>query len=163
MPNSYYVFVTRAGDGYHCGQIGTPETANSIPISTPYPSIALAHDNMMHRTHMPLNERQRNEIERLQAVYSNGSAKNQEFFEQLLRHNRWAAGEIRPTQACLKAVLGVITLPAIEPPLELERAVGVGGSAPRHSRLQEGVPTLKERGGRAKRPKEREGVRHDRT
>ena len=56
---SYYVFVRSAGDGYTVGQAGTAAVADAIPVSRPYASLSLAHDNMLHCQHMPLNERQR--------------------------------------------------------------------------------------------------------
>jgi hypothetical protein len=157
---SYYVFVNNAATGYTVGQAGTPQVADAIPVSRPYATLSLAHDNMLHRQHMPLNERQRAEIEALQARYGMGAARgterNQAFFDALLKENRWAAGELRPSQACRQAVLAIIAPPKMEPQL-LERAVGVGGSAPR---LQIGVPPLNERGGRSVR---RRTKQHDRT
>ncbi len=160
---TYYVFVNADGS-YRLGQVGEIASAASVPVSRPYPSMALAHDNLMQRQHMPLNDRQRAEIEALEQVYGAGGAKgsvrNQAFFDALLRENRWAAGELRPAHACRTAVLSVINPPHAQPPqlIEMERAVGVGVAAPR---LHQGVPTLRERGGRSPR-KERE-VGHDRT
>jgi len=145
---SYYVFVWNDAAGYVVGQAGSASVADAIPVSLPYPSIALAHDNMLHRQHMPLTARQRAEIEALQARYgaraARGTARNQAFFDALLKENRWAAGETRPGSACLQAVLGIIAPPKRAAQL-LERAVGVGGQAPR---LQIGVLPLQERGGR---------------
>jgi hypothetical protein len=81
----YYVFVRNAGDGYTVGQAGTAAVADAIPVSRPYTSLSLAHDNMLHRQHMPLNERQRAEIAALQARYGMGAARgterNQTFFD----------------------------------------------------------------------------------
>ena len=153
-PLYYYVFVTNQGDGYLCGQVGSPTVANGIPISLPYPSMALAHDNMMQRQHMPLHARQRGEIELLQATYGIGGAKgtpsNQAFFNALLKENRWAAGETRPGHQLRQAVLAIITPPKVE--VLLERTVGVGGSAPRAA--AEAQPP---------RNRKRRQVAHDRT
>jgi hypothetical protein len=69
-------------------------------------SRGLAHDNLMQRQHMPLNDRQHAEI------------------DALLRENRWAAGELRPAQACRVAVLSVINPPHLQPPQLKEQEVG---------------------------------------
>jgi hypothetical protein len=157
------VFVTNTGDGYLCGQAGRPQVARRILVSLPYPSLALAHDNLMHRQHMPLTERQHGEIEVLECTYASGgrkgTARNQAFFDAL-RENRWAAGETRPGQACHIAVLAVISPPRMEPKL-LERAVGVGGQA-RPARPHEGAPPLGECGDQACTPRKK-AQGHDRT
>ncbi len=154
---TYYVFVTNAGDGYLCGAVGSAQVAGGIPVSLPYPSMALAHDNLMQRQYMPLNERQRGEIERLQATYGiggpKGTERNQAFFNALLKENRWAAGETRPGHQLRQAVLQILTPPKVEAAL-LARAVGVGGSAPR---LEASVEPI------AAQRRKRMRVQHDRT
>src|SRR6266540_7076313 len=121
---TYYVFVSADGS-YLLGQAGEIASAAAVPISRPYPSMALARDNLMQRQHMPLNDRQRAAIEALEPIYSaggaRGSARNQAFFDTLLRENRWAAGEVRPAQACRVAVLSVLNPPHIQPPQLKER------------------------------------------
>ncbi len=123
---TYYVFVNADGS-YRIGQMSEIAAA-SVPVSRPYPSMALAHDNLMQRQHMPLNDRQRAAIEALEQVYgtggAKGSARNQAFFDALLRENRWAAGELRPGQACRVAVLSVINPPHMQPPQLKEQEVG---------------------------------------
>jgi len=125
---TYYVFVNADGS-YRLGQVGEIASAASVPVSRPYPSMAQAHDNLMQRQHMPLNDRQRAEIEALEQVYgtggAKGSARNQAFFDALLRENRWAAGELRPAHACRIAVLSVINPPHLQPPQLKEREVSV--------------------------------------
>jgi hypothetical protein len=124
---TYYVFVSADGS-YRLGQAGEIALAAAVPISRPYPSMALAHDNLMQRQHMPLNDRQRAAIEALEAIYgaggAKGSAHNQAFFNALLRENRWAAGELRPAQVCRVAVLSVLNPPHMQPPQLKEREVG---------------------------------------
>ncbi len=124
---TYYVFMSADGS-YRLGQAGEIASAAAVPISRPYPSMALAHDNLMQRQHMPLNERQRAAIEALEPIYgaggAKGSARNQAFFDALLRENRWAAGELRPGQACRVAVLSVINPPHMQPPQLKEQEVG---------------------------------------
>lgn len=125
---TYYVFVSADGS-YRLGQANEIAAGAAVPISRPYSSMALAHDNLMQRQHMPLNDRQRAAIEALEPIYgaggAKGSARNQTFFDALLRENRWAAGELRPTQACRVAVLNVLNPPQMQPPQLKEREVGV--------------------------------------
>ncbi len=125
---TYYIFVNADGS-YRLGQVGEIASAASVPVSRPYPSKALAHDNLMQRQHMPLNDRQRAEIEALEQVYgaggAKGSARNQAFFDALLREKRWAAGELRPAHACRTAVLGVISPPHLQPLQLKEQEVSV--------------------------------------
>ena len=124
---TYYVFVSADGS-YRLAQAGEIAAAIGVPISRPYPSMALAHDNLMQRQHMPLNDRQRAEIEALELIYgmggARGSARNQAFFDALLRENRWAAGALRPAQACRVAVLSVLNPPHMQPPQLKEQEVG---------------------------------------
>ena len=124
---TYYVFVSTDGS-YLLGQVGEIASTVAVPISRPYPSMALAHDNLMQRQHMPLNDRQRAAIEALEPIYgaggARGSARNQAFFDALLRENRWAAGELRLAQACRVAVLSVLNPPHMQPPQLKEREVG---------------------------------------
>jgi hypothetical protein len=42
---TYYVFVSADGS-YRLGQAGEIASAAAVPISKPYPSMALAHDNL---------------------------------------------------------------------------------------------------------------------
>jgi len=74
------------------------------------------------------NDRQRAAIEALEPIYgaggAKGSARNQAFFDALLRENRWAAGELRPAQACRVAVLSVLNPPHMQPPQLKEQEVG---------------------------------------
>src|SRR5262245_51568472 len=99
MPEKWYVFLNQDTDGYEVNQLGK-QAARSVPISRPYDSAALAHDNMITRQFFPLNERQLHAVEALKQVFGNGgpkaAARNQAFLDALILENCWRGGELRP-------------------------------------------------------------------
>jgi len=137
----WYVFINQDTDGYEVNQLGK-QAARSVPISLPYESAALAHDNMITRQFFPLNNRQLHAVDQLKRVFGNGgpkaAARNQTFLDALILEHRWRGGELRPAIACRDAVRLVFD-PSYTPSpavAEIARSVGVGGSAPRVPRRQ---------------------------
>ena len=141
MPDKWYVFLNQDTQGYEIGQI-SKQTERCLPISLPYKSAALAHDNMITRQFFPLNERQLHAIEALKRPFGNGgpkaAARNQTFLDALILENRWRAGELRPAIACRDAVRMVFDPTYTASPMvqQVLAALDVGGSAPRPRRRQ---------------------------
>ena len=135
MTDKWYVFLNQETGSYEVNQIGRA-AARSVPLSLPYDSPALAHDNMITRQFFPLNDRQLAAIEALKRVFGNGgpksAARNLVFLDALTHENRWRGGELRPAIACRDAARMVFdpsftASPAIQ---ELLAALHVNAAAP---------------------------------
>ncbi|HJZ47609.1 MAG TPA: hypothetical protein VKE41_10605 [Roseiflexaceae bacterium] len=76
--------------------------------------------------------------QRLQPGWSQkAAARNQAFLNALILENRWRGGELRRSIACRNAARMVVDptyTPEPQAAPDIERAVGVGGSAPRARR-----------------------------